>query len=111
MTFFIFNKCLVLINFLNSSITDGEREEPEVQDDPDWVDGDRPAPQVDFTGNPGLRAQLPDNPSVLDFFFLLVSVDIIAMMVEETNRYAQQYFARNVLRPVYVSGWTFLLLR
>lgn len=88
-----------LVFFVLFTEDDSDAADESDDDDPEWVEGDRPAPVVDFTGNPGLRAQLPDSPSVLDFFFLFVSVDVILMIVDETNRYARQYLETAVLRP------------
>ena len=38
-----------------------------------------------------IKGRLGDNPSVLDFFHLYISQEFLEILVEETNRYAEQY--------------------
>jgi hypothetical protein len=46
---------------------------------------------IPFTGNPGVQADLPADPSPLDYFQLYITTGIIGHLVAETNRYAAQY--------------------
>ena len=43
--------------------------------------------------------QNPVNPTALDFFRLYLSDDIVSHLVTETNRYADQFIAANVIPP------------
>ena len=38
-----------------------------------------------------VKARMGDNPGVFDFFQLYVSQTFFEILVEETNRYAEQY--------------------
>ena len=39
-----------------------------------------------FTGQPGIRAKLPNNASFKDYYNLFMSADVIEMITAETNR-------------------------
>ena len=54
---------------------------------------DEMEPGVRFTANPGPRIRLPTTSSPLHYFELFVTDELIALIVRETNRYAQQWIA------------------
>ena len=56
-------------------------------------------PDVHFAGEEKISEDLPDNPTALDFFRLYLSDDIVGHLVTETNRYADQFIAANVIPP------------
>ena len=51
-----------------------------------------------FTGTPGLTADLPDDPQTIDFFYLLFQPDMWNIIVEQTNKYAQNRIDNQELR-------------
>ena len=64
-------------------------------DDSNWVEGDRTDAPVTFSfgRRPGLRVEVPDNPDILAIFELFFTVELVLILVMETNRYAQQFLA------------------
>ena len=62
-----------------------------------WVEGDRTPVDLPFTGVPGFTdvIELPENPSVLDFWSLYVTDRDFETMAIETNRYASEYLENN----------------
>ena len=62
-----------------------------------WDDGEDAVSQLPdlpvFSGAPGFKKTLPDNPKPLDYFQLFFSDDIIHSIVTETNRYAEEMIA------------------
>ena len=46
----------------------------------------------EFTEVEGVTVRVPDNPTVLDFLNLYLTDELFQLMVDETNRYADQYF-------------------
>ena len=46
----------------------------------------------EFTEVQGVAVRLPDNPKVMDFFNLYLTNEIFQLIVDETNRFAYQYF-------------------
>ena len=56
-------------------------------------------PDVHLDGEEKITEDLPDNPTVLYFFRLYLSDDIVGHLVTETNRYADQFIAANVIPP------------
>jgi hypothetical protein len=60
----------------------------------------RPA-NIRFTGDLKINANLPENPTELDYFRLYLTDDITDLIVTETNRYADQYLQDNIdnLKP------------
>ena len=54
-----------------------------------------------FEGDSRLHAgaEFPDLPSPLDFFKLFISDELIDLLVQETNNYAQQKIDRGNLKP------------
>lgn len=57
-----------------------------------------PPPLVPFSGNPGLTVNIANNASILSYFELLFDDQILRMIVQETNRYAQQYIHKTVCK-------------
>ena len=49
---------------------------------------------IPFTGQERILKPLPRNPSTEDFFRLYITVDVIDMIVTQTNLYAQQFLGR-----------------
>jgi hypothetical protein len=54
-----------------------------------------------FTAQPGLQVPLGENPKAIDFFQLFLDDDLIDLLVEQTNIYANQYLQQHQedLRP------------
>lgn len=50
-----------------------------------------------FTGNPGLKVQLTDGSSEIDFFNLLFDDSMWTWMVDETNQYAESHIVSQTL--------------
>jgi hypothetical protein len=72
----------------NASDSEDSDSESEFHDK-NWFDGDRNAtdyPNLPYTGQPGLRVQLPEHPTVLDFVSLFITEDMYVAITEETNR-------------------------
>ncbi|GFX67677.1 piggyBac transposable element-derived protein 4 [Trichonephila clavipes] len=51
---------------------------------------------VPFRGNPGITVNIANNASVLNYFELFFDDQILRMIVQETNRYAEQYIHKTV---------------
>ena len=52
-----------------------------------WQPGDRENIDLpEFIGRPGVTADLPQNPSYIDFYNLFMTPNIIETITEETNR-------------------------
>jgi len=56
-------------------------------------------PDVPFTSQQTVNTALPPTASAVDYFKLYLTDDMVDLMVLETNRYADQYIAANVLKP------------
>ena len=46
----------------------------------------------EFTEVEGVTVRVPDNPTALDFLNFYLTDELFQLMVDETNRYADQYF-------------------
>lgn len=57
-----------------------------------------PPPPVPFSGNPGITVNIANNASILNYFELFFDDQILRMIVQETNRYAQQYIHKTVCK-------------
>lgn len=56
-------------------------------------------PDVPFTAGEKMNATLPDNATALDYLQLYLTDAIMDVIVEQTNKYAEQYIAKNVIKP------------
>ena len=56
-------------------------------------------PQSTFIGHEKILEPLPPHPTSLDYFGLYFTNELIDLLVSETNRYADQYMARNDVPP------------
>ena len=54
---------------------------------PTTAESDTPTRMPPFTGTPGPRLDLPDDPQPLFLFRQLLSEDLISLIIDETNRY------------------------
>lgn len=68
-----------------------------VQDDDDWIDMAEDPPLFTYNENPGLKIDLTDFDvkTLVDLFF---SDELVNLLVEQTNVYAQQEIAKKQLR-------------
>ncbi|GFR68595.1 hypothetical protein ElyMa_005612700 [Elysia marginata] len=68
------------------SQSDSESED----NDDEWVHHVRHYPRIPtFTGNSGIKADLPEDPSHLDVYQLFITDELIASWKRDTNRYAR----------------------
>ncbi|GFO27772.1 hypothetical protein PoB_005427700 [Plakobranchus ocellatus] len=59
-------------------------------DDNDWVKNTRNFPRISpFSGQPGLKVDLPDDPSAFDIYKLIITDDLLRSWKLETNQYAR----------------------
>ena len=64
-----------------------------------WKKEDK-APNVpEFTGEAKINAELPDDPSTLDFLDLYLDNDFYEHVTIQTNLYAAQYLAEHAILP------------
>ncbi|GFW26533.1 piggyBac transposable element-derived protein 4 [Trichonephila clavipes] len=56
-----------------------------------------PSPLL-FRGNPGITVNIAINASILNYFELFFDDQILRMIVQETNRYAEQYIHKTVCK-------------
>ena len=66
-----------------------------------WKTEDHPPVIPDFTGNHGLKVDLPPEPSPMDFFELFLDGAFCEHLKTQTNLYAQQYMSANPDLPEY----------
>ena len=64
-----------------------------------WVSVDREPNVPAFTGNSGIKAPLPNNPSTGDILSLFLTDEFFDILVEQTNLYAAQYKRNNPNLP------------
>ena len=64
-----------------------------------WLSVDREPNVPPFTGTPGIKVPLPNNPSTGDFLNLFLTDEIFDILVEQTNLYASQYKRNNPNLP------------
>ena len=60
-----------------------------------WKTEDHPPVIPDFTGNLGLKVDLPTEPSPMDFFELFLDEAFYEYLKTQTNLYVQQYLSAN----------------
>ncbi|GFU13863.1 piggyBac transposable element-derived protein 4 [Trichonephila clavipes] len=53
---------------------------------------------VPFRGNPGITVNIANNASILNYFELFFDDQVLRMIVQETNRYAEQYIHKTVCK-------------
>ena len=56
-----------------------------------WIEQDAEPEIPNFTGNAGIKVQLPENPNIFDIFRLFVTEELYDILVEQTHMYAAQY--------------------
>ena len=61
-----------------------------------WSNVDHTPDVPVFTGNHGLQVQLPNNHTDMDILDLFLTNEFYHLVIEETNRYAKQYFEENI---------------
>ncbi|GFU31248.1 piggyBac transposable element-derived protein 4 [Trichonephila clavipes] len=57
-----------------------------------------PTSPVPFRGNPGITVNIANNASILNHFELFFDDQILRMIVQETNGYAEQYIHKMVCK-------------
>ena len=77
------------------SDVDDESEEEEEADN--MVVGSREPARLDFTADQGLDAELPDDPSFLDYFHLLFPENLFEEMARQTNKYARELLGKGIV--------------
>ena len=85
----------------NEGEEDAEEEVSDEDADPDelrWSDQLSPFRIPDFVEASGIKFQLPDNPTPVDFFSAFVGEDLLNKIVQETNLYARQKLADSPAR-------------
>ena len=70
--------------------SDEESNSEEESEEDDWVVGSIDARRLNFTGDQGLRVQLPESPSFSDFFHLLFPDNLFDEIKSQTNKYARE---------------------
>ena len=70
----------------------GSRNIPSITEQSCWSDGGQDVTMVDFTKNVGPTITISASP--LQIFLHIFTVDLLELIVTETNRYAQQCNAR-----------------
>ncbi|GFS10328.1 PiggyBac transposable element-derived protein 4 [Elysia marginata] len=65
---------------------------------PTWREGSTPPANLPFTGQSGLQVEMEDT-SPLDYLKLMVTDEMVASLVTETNRYAEQTLEDKELSP------------
>lgn len=58
-----------------------------------------PPPKFPFTGDPGIKVFVSDSGDPLEFFQLFFDDEILDFIVQETNRYAEDFFGSTDLTP------------
>ena len=60
-----------------------------------WCPATRQPQRIGFTGNTGptALAEVSDPENFLEYFQLIINDDVLGIVVEETNRYADQFFS------------------
>lgn len=58
-----------------------------------------------FTKNKGLLVPIPRDRNPIDFFDLLVDVDFLNLIVQETNQYAEECFLSGVANNSRITLW------
>ena len=73
----------------------GQQPKPELS----WEKIAKDEPQLlenfPFNEVEGLMCRIPENPTCLDFLELYLNNQVITLMVEETNHYADQFIMQN----------------
>ena len=85
----------------NEGEEDAEQEVSDEDADPDelrWSDQLTDLRIPDFVEASGIKFQLPDNPTPVDFFVAFVGEDLLNQIVQETNLYARQKLADSPAR-------------
>lgn len=79
----------------------GARADPAQQAalEAQWVSVDRESNVPAFTGNSGIKAPLPNNPSRGDILSLFLTDEFFHILVEQTNLYAAQHKRNNPNLP------------
>ena len=70
--------------------SDEENEREEESEEDDWVVGGIDQRRLNFTGDQGLRVQLPEHPLFSDFFHLLFPDNLFDEIKSQTNKYARE---------------------
>ena len=84
------------------SISQNEMKEQQKRTLKDkWKTENHPPVIPDFTGNHGLKVDLPSEPSPMNFFELFLDEAFYEYLKTQTNLYAQQYLSANPDLPEY----------
>ncbi|XP_015768026.1 PREDICTED: piggyBac transposable element-derived protein 5-like [Acropora digitifera] len=70
--------------------SDEENESEEESEEDNWVVRGIDTQRLNFTGDQGLRVQLPENLSFSDFFHLLFPDNLFDEIKSQTNKYARE---------------------
>ena len=85
----------------NEEDGDAQSEVSDEEADPDelrWTDQLTDLHIPDFVSATGINFELPDNPTLFNFFSAFVGDDLLEQIVNETNLYARQKFADSPAR-------------
>ena len=77
----------------------GQQIVQQVDLEAQWLPVDREPNVPPFTGTPGIKVPLPNNPSTGDFLNLFLTDEFFDILVEQTNLYAIQYKRNNPNLP------------
>ncbi|KAI5696018.1 hypothetical protein M8J75_007003 [Diaphorina citri] len=81
----------IFINAIEDEIDNMENQEEEHDDQtPTWSSYTGRHKEFIFDGPSGIQIEVPENPSPLDMYNLLIGDEIIDLIVLETNRFAEQ---------------------
>ncbi|GFX57313.1 piggyBac transposable element-derived protein 4 [Trichonephila clavipes] len=92
------------INFsdCSSSSDESDHDSINLQSVRQWCKIDMknipPPLPVPFRGNPGITVNIANIASILNYFELFFDDQILRMIVQETNRYAEQYIHKTVCK-------------
>ncbi|CAI9566165.1 unnamed protein product [Staurois parvus] len=91
---------------------------PDVLANPDWQPTNSAAPILPpFTAQPGIQMETANSTTPLDFLERFFTEDLYALIVDQSNLYAQQFISANpnsnlarpfAWKPITVSEFTFL---
>ena len=74
-------------------MSEQESDIEEENEEENWVVGSREPKGLHFTADRGLNADLPDNPSFIDYFYLIFPEQLLKYITRQTNKYAREIIA------------------
>lgn len=78
---------------------DQQQQQVQAALEAQWLSVDTEPNDPPFTGTPGIKMPLPNNPTTHDFLNLFLTDEFFDILVEQTNLYATQYKRNNPNSP------------